>query len=303
MASEILNLLEKKEEQPSRDRDNTIFAIECYLDQFLIHGKGLYNLSHDYVRSAVRQKFKLENDEKQLMEAGIAVHQTLAAYFTKQCSSSNSSDSMTVTRLMRELTYHERRANLRPCVLIIVRCRPLHDRDILNINELNKSRQMLVEPSRYNICQMKGKLVKILSPTEESEPKFYKFDMSLNGSTQQKVYSLCCENIVIDALEGNNSSLFGYGPTGSGKTYSIFGDESNPGLIPNLAKDLFSKIHLKESRYKSDGTHYKCEVKCAMIEIYKEKLYDLLDDRTELCRKDFEVILSSPLPLSPLPLP
>ena len=39
----------------------------------------------------------------------------------------------------------------------------------------------------------------------------------------------------------NNLVLFAYGQTGSGKTHTIFGDNSNPGLLLRICKDLFLK--------------------------------------------------------------
>ena len=258
-ADEIIKLLQEKFNKKMIDNndsssDNIVFAFETYLEQFIVKRRNLYNFSHDYVRIAIKEKFRLE-DDNELLSDGIAIHKVLAEFFAKECNNSNT-ESLELTRPMRELSYHERKANLRPSVTVIVRVRPFDaNRDIRNIESISQSKSHKILRERYSICKMKGKTTWILSPYElvESTYKTYTFDYSLNSANptdrnyipQDKMYPICCENLVIDSLEGFNGSLFAYGQTGSGKTYSIFGDDKHehPGLIPNLSKGIIYLLY------------------------------------------------------------
>lgn len=86
-------------------------------------------------------------------------------------------------------------------------------------------------------------------------------------------------------LAGFNCTIFAYGQTGTGKTYTMSGDitDTRPipdaaGIIPRVLHTLFDKLGEDESD-KSENS-----VKCSFIELYNEELRDLLstDDNTKL---------------------
>ncbi len=84
-------------------------------------------------------------------------------------------------------------------------------------------------------------------------------------------------------LQGFNCTIFAYGQTGTGKTYTMSGDMSeklgmlsdSAGIIPRVLQSLFSKLELDET---------ESSVKCSFIELYNEELRDLLsvDDNAKL---------------------
>lgn len=57
------------------------------------------------------------------------------------------------------------------------------------------------------------------------------------------------EGLVTSVLDGYNVCIFAYGPTGSGKTYSMEGTEDDPGIFNRTFEELFGLIH----RRKEDG--------------------------------------------------
>lgn len=57
-------------------------------------------------------------------------------------------------------------------------------------------------------------------------------------------------------MEGYNGTIFAYGSTGSGKTYTMFG--KNDGIVPSVMEHIFSKIDIKRTR-----------LSCSMLEIYR----------------------------------
>lgn len=76
---------------------------------------------------------------------------------------------------------------------------------------------------------------------------------------------------------GNNCLLLAYGMINSGKTYTIQGTPSNPGLLPSLVEDILENARKLESK----GTIREWDLKVSMLEIYQEKIHDLLNDKKE----------------------
>ncbi|KAJ4822927.1 serine/threonine-protein kinase KIN2, partial [Turnera subulata] len=113
---------------------------------------------------------------------------------------------------------------------------------------------------------------------EKEEECTFGFDrVFYEGSEQADVFQFVALPIVRDAVNGtNNGSIITYGQTGAGKTYSIEGpgilecDEAKKGLLPRLVDGLFECI-------RSADEAIKYTVKLSMVEIYMEKVRDLLD--------------------------
>ena len=53
------------------------------------------------------------------------------------------------------------------------------------------------------------------------------------------VYEQSCRQLIQNVLQGYNATIFLYGQTTSGKTYTMLGNESSPGIIPFTLLDLF----------------------------------------------------------------
>lgn len=76
-----------------------------------------------------------------------------------------------------------------------------------------------------------------------------------------------------NAFEGYNVCMFAYGQTGSGKSYSIVGYPGNLGIIPRSCSEIFKRVGERE---KDPDNMIKHEITLSMIEIYNEKVQDLL---------------------------
>merc|ERR1719162_525998 len=95
----------------------------------------------------------------------------------------------------------------------------------------------------------------------------YTFDHAFDQqSTHEEIYKKVVEPIVDGVLSGINGTVFCYGQTGSGKTYTMEGVESDPGLLPRLGTSIFEGSHRVPE-----------EVSVCFVEIYMEKLQDLLE--------------------------
>jgi hypothetical protein len=94
----------------------------------------------------------------------------------------------------------------------------------------------------------------------------FPFDKALDqDATQFDTYNAVIGNGIDLCLSGYHVSVFAYGQTGSGKTYSITGIESQPGILPLFATNLFKKI----SREKLESNIY---VSLSFYEVYQEKV-------------------------------
>eukprot|EP01012_Entosiphon_sulcatum_P019410 TRINITY_DN2427_c0_g1_i1.p1 TRINITY_DN2427_c0_g1~~TRINITY_DN2427_c0_g1_i1.p1 ORF type:complete len:2107 (-),score=538.20 TRINITY_DN2427_c0_g1_i1:68-6388(-) len=95
---------------------------------------------------------------------------------------------------------------------------------------------------------------------------------------QEVVYREAGRPMLDRLLEGFNGCIFAYGQTGSGKTYSMMGDiQNSPGVIPRFCMDLFSEIEKSRSAMLG-GITVSYTVRVSYVEIYMEKLCDLLAD-------------------------
>jgi hypothetical protein len=87
---------------------------------------------------------------------------------------------------------------------------------------------------------------------------------------QQFVFDKLGKKILDNAWEGYNCCLFAYGQTGSGKSYSMVGYGANKGIVPISCDEIFRRIRECEDKEKI------FEVSVSMLEIYNEKVQDLL---------------------------
>uniref|UniRef100_A0A8C4W193 Kinesin family member 13B n=1 Tax=Gopherus evgoodei TaxID=1825980 RepID=A0A8C4W193_9SAUR len=104
---------------------------------------------------------------------------------------------------------------------------------------------------------------------------FWSLDESVKEkyAGQDVVFKCLGENILQNAFEGYNACIFAYGQTGSGKSYTMMGTADRPGLIPRLCSSLFERAQKEENEEQS----FKVEV--SYMEIYNEKVRDLLDPK------------------------
>lgn len=96
------------------------------------------------------------------------------------------------------------------------------------------------------------------------------------GNSQQEIYDECARPIVEAALQGFNCTIFAYGQTGTGKTFTMEGSsaESEMGIIPRTFNQIFERIENA-----SESEEYMIRV--SMLEIYNEKLKDSLSSHPQ----------------------
>ena len=90
----------------------------------------------------------------------------------------------------------------------------------------------------------------------------------------QKVYESSAKRLVRRVMEGYHGTVFAYGMTGTGKTFSMQGTRDSPGVIPLAVSDIFSYIRETPDR--------EFLLRVSYLEIYNEKIHDLLSPTLEL---------------------
>ncbi|KAH6607494.1 hypothetical protein Trco_003807 [Trichoderma cornu-damae] len=96
------------------------------------------------------------------------------------------------------------------------------------------------------------------------------FDMSCK---QQDIFDYSIRPTVDDILNGYNGTVFAYGQTGAGKSYTMMGsnidDAEQRGVIPRIVEQIFASIM-------SSPSTIEYTVRVSYMEIYMEKIRDLL---------------------------
>ncbi|KAF2465596.1 kinesin-domain-containing protein [Lindgomyces ingoldianus] len=97
------------------------------------------------------------------------------------------------------------------------------------------------------------------------------FDMS---SRQTDVFDFSIRNTVDDILNGYNGTVFAYGQTGAGKSYTMMGsdidDDEGKGIIPRIVEQIFASMLASPS-------NIEYTVRVSYMEIYMERIRDLLN--------------------------
>jgi hypothetical protein len=98
-------------------------------------------------------------------------------------------------------------------------------------------------------------------------------------STQQEVFNTTTLPLVEGLFRGENGLIFAYGITNSGKTHTMQGSPGNPGILCLAIQLIFARI---EEEANADVQDYT--VTASMLEIYNERIFDLLDPQRKECR-------------------
>ncbi|XP_044417552.1 kinesin-like protein KIN-6 isoform X1 [Triticum aestivum] len=100
-------------------------------------------------------------------------------------------------------------------------------------------------------------------------------------SSQNDIFTQVMNPLVDEFLGGKSGLLVAMGPTGSGKTHTVFGTARNPGLVPLTLQKIFTAADESEGGNQSPRSFY-----LSMFEILcegkGERILDLLSDAAEL---------------------
>ncbi|PHH62451.1 hypothetical protein CDD81_7098 [Ophiocordyceps australis] len=163
-------------------------------------------------------------------------------------------------------------------IKVVVRVRPFNGREIDRgskcIVNMKDNQTVLTPPDGHG-----GKGAK------DSGPKTFAFDRSYWSfnkddkayAGQSHLFDDLGKPLLDNAFQGYNNCIFAYGQTGSGKSYSMMGYGKEIGIIPNICQDMFSRIQAIQDLDNSTT----CTVEVSYLEIYNERVRDLLNPATK----------------------
>lgn len=146
-------------------------------------------------------------------------------------------------------------------VQVVVRLRPLNDRE----SKGSTLPVVTASTDKSEVCICRGQGNRQLKQAFNFDRVFTSF------TSQQEVFqqTFLEQGIIDDVLRGYESTVFAYGQTGTGKTFTMEGELESPemqGVIPRATTEIFARLSRCEWS----------EVKASYLEIYCEELCDLL---------------------------
>lgn len=154
--------------------------------------------------------------------------------------------------------------NMSANIKVVVRVRPLNDKE-------------LEHNSRIVVDVVDDKML-VFDPKEEIRPFFYQGVQQPNknflkrankelkfvfdnvcgpNATNKDVFETTTKDILSSLMEGYNCSVFVYGATGAGKTFTMIGSAEHPGITYLTMEHLFYTINSYEKEREFDiGVSY-----------------------------------------------
>ena len=153
-------------------------------------------------------------------------------------------------------------------ILVAVRCRPLNKKE----KEIS---------TKETIKIIDDKIVKLKDPNSFLNPnnirakeKIMNFDYAFSPSiNQEQIFNSTTKFLIENVINGFNATVFAYGVTGAGKTYTMLGNDENPGIMVWTLRELYKKIKEYKNR--------EYLIKLWYVEIYNENIRDLLNNKSE----------------------
>ncbi|KAE9619448.1 putative plus-end-directed kinesin ATPase [Lupinus albus] len=150
-------------------------------------------------------------------------------------------------------------------VQVLLRCRPLSDDE-----------QRLNVPKVVSCNENKREVTIAQNVANKQVDRVFTFDKVFGPKSQQRsIYDQAISPIVNEVLDGFNCTVFAYGQTGTGKTYTMEGGMRNKGgdlpaeagVIPRAVRQIFNILEAQNADY---------SMKVTFVELYNEEVTDLL---------------------------
>ncbi|XP_047968904.1 kinesin-like protein KIN-5D [Salvia hispanica] len=151
-------------------------------------------------------------------------------------------------------------------VQVVARCRPLSEEE-----SRGKASSMI------SCDEIKQQVIATQNTGNKQTDKVFVFDKVFGlNSKQVEVYDDIIAPAIAEVLEGYSWTIFAYGQTGTGKTYTMEGEgrkykngefHENAGMIPRAVQQIFDVLERERADY---------SMKATFLELYNEEITDLL---------------------------
>lgn len=150
-------------------------------------------------------------------------------------------------------------------IKVCVRKRPVFGKNVVDVVEVHDGHTVIVNEMKLTVDLTSYIL----------QHKFYFDDAFGEHYSNEEVYLQAAKPLVEWVFEKGQATIFAYGQTGAGKTFTMMGSGDIPGLYLLAAEDIFSII---DSESYGSGFH----VWLSYYEIYCGQLFDLLNGKKRL---------------------
>lgn len=168
--------------------------------------------------------------------------------------------------------------NFESNILVAVRIRPLTQKEQQSTPDLTRVednlivrviKQIVYDPVDLHFENENKINMDVLHRSKEQR---YAFDKIFKNAVNEQIYRLrskvseTCQALVEPVMSGFNGTVFAYGPTGTGKTYTMLGDKEKNvnGLSVLIIQDILAKMEQdQEHRY---------SLLVSYVEIYNENI-------------------------------
>ncbi|XP_066545982.1 kinesin-like protein KIF19 [Amia ocellicauda] len=152
-------------------------------------------------------------------------------------------------------------------LMVAIRIRPISDAEVeegatVVAHKVDDQMVVLMDPCEDPVDILRA---------NRSREKTFMFDFAFNyTASQEDVYVGTTRSLIEGVISGYNATVFAYGPTGAGKTFTMLGTDAQPGIYIRTLNDLFRAI--AEGSEEMDYSVY-----LSYLEIYNEMIRDLLN--------------------------
>ncbi|KJH48236.1 kinesin motor domain protein [Dictyocaulus viviparus] len=159
-----------------------------------------------------------------------------------------------ISEMQKRKQLHNQLVEINGNIRVFYRIRP-------QLKQINENPAVVID-------EMDNGVVHLTQPSGRKSSESADFVIPMEY-TQEEIF-LKVSPIITSCIDGYNVCLFAYGHTGSGKTYTMEGPESDPGINQRAIMQLF------EAAIDGQKENIAYEIKVSMMEIYNEKIRDLL---------------------------
>ncbi|TGZ72610.1 hypothetical protein CRM22_001983 [Opisthorchis felineus] len=207
----------------------------------------------------------------------------------KETAQSAATAEARLSQLQAELERKDVQLRAQTCRKFMEAARELQARAILNeLLELKGNIRVMIRcfsdsEGRNNIYRMLNEDTLVVKPflnaaggchpynSRKGTQAFHVYRVFPPGATQRAVFDEVRE-LVLSCIDGYSASILAYGQSGSGKTYTMLGAPSKPGIIPRVARLLITECH-------SRAPLWTYRISVAMLQVHKETVTDLLAEQ------------------------
>lgn len=156
-------------------------------------------------------------------------------------------------------------------IKVTIRCRPIIKSEVEEYNGYNI-------PIVNTTQEPSGQGIVSLTQASGKQRQFHYDNVFGPESIQDSIFETVAQPVINDFLEGFNGTIFAYGQTGTGKTYTMgvleFVNDEHAGIIPRTISKIFE--YVGEVSRSKNRDRAEVRITLSFLQLYRETVQDLL---------------------------